>query len=249
MVISLVLAVLIGVPAAGMAFLYVGFEGGLQSVAWNHSSAPDQDKPEVVAQRVQARSKAEAALSDLNRSKVLSQGPASYSAFCRRGQNNFKVHEGYSHECYVVAAHFYSWTGGFPAMARALDEELRQDGWQLDKYEGGLPHLADQFEAGRNPYQNPTPGVPVVLDFSRSWSTCYEKGEAHVCFKFADRNTNMARQADSLDFDQNRTQGSFWSYSENRETVDSRATVDDLLDNADGVVFASTEEYYYSIRR
>lgn len=240
---------LIGLPLAGMVLIYVSFEGGWESVVLNHTPAPDQDRPDVVAKRAEARATAEAALADLNRSSVLTPGPASYSAYCERGQNNYKVHEGYRHSCSVVAARFYSWKGTFPAMARALDKELTGAGWTFDDYEGGLPQLARQYEAGRNPHQNPTPGVPVVLDFADYWHTCYEKAERHVCFAFADRNTDLTSQADYLDSMQHRDSDSYRSYTESRETVDSRSTITDLLQHSDGVLYASDSEPYYSVSR
>lgn len=240
---------LIGLPLTGMLLLYVSFEGGWESLVLNHTPAPDQDRPDVAAKRAEARATAEAALSGLNGSSVLTPGPASYSAYCERGQNNFKVHEGYRHSCSVVTARFYTWKGPFPAMARALDKELTAAGWAFDEYEGGLPLLAKQYEAGRNPHQNPTPGVPVVLDFADSWSTCYEKAERHVCFAFADRNTDLASQSDFFDFTQRRDAGGSWSYTENRETVDSRSTITHLLEQSDGVLFATDSEPYYSVSR
>jgi hypothetical protein len=248
-VLTVVVVVLVGVPLAGIGLLYVSFQGGFESMALNHEPAPDQDKPEVVQKRAEARAKAESALADLNKSTVIAAGPASYSAHCERGQNNYKVHEGYRHDCSVTAAHFYTWKGGFPQFARGLDAELLAAGWEFDKYEGGLPQLAEQYEAGRNPYQDPTPGVPVVLDFSRGWSTCYEKGEQRVCLQFADRNTDLSRQSSTFDFAQSRDLGDFYSYAETSQSVDSRSTITSLLGQADGVVFASSSESYYSIRR
>jgi hypothetical protein len=246
--IGVVLLVVLGIPFTGVAMLYVAFEGGTESVVLNHLPAPDQDKPEVVAKRAEARAFAESALADLNRSTVVAQGPASYSAYCERGQNNYKVHEGYSHQCYVSAAHFYTWTGSFASMARNLDKELRAAGWEFSTYEGGLPHLADQYQAGRNPYQDPTPGVPVVLDFAAGWSTCYDKGDQTVCFSFADRNTDLRAQSSTFDFSQSRGVGSSRSYTETSETVDSEATIEHLLQHADGVIFATSQKDYFSVR-
>jgi hypothetical protein len=248
-VLALVALIMVGVPLAGIGLIYVAFQGGSETMALNHEPAPDQDKPEVVQKRAQARATAEAALVDLNSSQVITAGPASYSAHCERGQNNWKVHEGSRHDCSVTAAHFYTWTGTFPQFARQLNAELVAKGWTFDKYDGGLPQLAVQYEAGRNPYQNPTPGVPVVLDFSQSWSTCYEKGkQQRVCLEFADRNTDLAKQAGSFDFAQSRDLGDFYSYTETSQTVDSRSTITNLLQHADGVVFATSSEPYYSTR-
>jgi hypothetical protein len=247
-VLTVAAVVLVGVPLAGVGLIYVAFQGGFESMALNHEPAPDQDKPEVVKKRAEARAKAESALGDLNASKVITAGPASYSAHCERGQNNWKVHEGSRHDCSVTAARFYTWTGPFPRFARQLDAELLADGWTFDKYQGGLPQLAEQYEAGRNPHQNPTPGVPVVLDFSESWGACYEKGEQRICFEFADRNTDLRRQASMFDFSQCRDLGDFYSYTETSQTVDSTSTITSLLEHADGVVFATSTEPYYSTR-
>ncbi|MBK8460435.1 MAG: hypothetical protein IPL43_09870 [Micropruina sp.] len=217
---------------------------------WNHLPAPDQDKPEVIAKRAVARAKAAAPLEDLTGSKVLSRGPVSYSAYCVRGENNFKRQEGYRHDCYAAAAQFHSWSGPFPAMARALHKELREAGWKSRKYLESLPDLAAQYESGRNPYDDkPTPGVPVVLDFSEmGWSSCYDKGESHICFEFADRNTDVDSQTWSLDIHQSRRPRLDSSYAEHSETVDSKATMDSLLQHDDGVVFVYSEEPYFSIQ-
>lgn len=248
--VAALVGLVLSLPIAGLAYLYVSLEGGWQAMEWNRSMAPDQDTPQVIAQRAEARSKAESSLGDLNGSSVLSQGPASYSAYCERGQNNWKVHQGYRHGCYVVAAHFYGWNGSFPDMARALDEELQQEGWQPDFYGGGLPRLADQYVQSKALPENRTPGALVPSDFSNGWwDTCYAKGERHVCFQFADRDTDLADQADSFDWHQKRGREDAQSYADTRETVDSRAAIDALLSQADGVLFASTEEFYYSIRR
>jgi len=248
--IVLLIVLLLSLPVASVAYLYVGLEGGWQVMEWNRSPAPDQDTPEVVAKRAEARSRAEAGLRDLSHSKVLASGPMSYSAYCERGQNNYKVHQGYRHDCYVVAAQFYSWKGTFPAMARALDQELQQAGWQSEYQGGGLLRLADDYQQSKARPEDRTPGPLVSSDFSEIWwHTCYDKGERHICFQFADRDTDLADQADSFDWRQSRGLEDVRSYADTRETVGSRAAIDALLSQADGVLFASSTEPYYSIQR
>ncbi|MBK8460434.1 MAG: hypothetical protein IPL43_09865 [Micropruina sp.] len=236
------LVAFVGTPLAMVISFFIWANGGIYSIL----PAPDQDKPEVVADRAVARAKAAAALGDLQGSTVLSLGPTSSSAGCLRGQNNMKVQTGYLHECHVTAAQFYGWTGTFPSMARVLHKELTASGWKVAEYEDGLPRLADQYETGRNP--NRGPGAPVVIDFYQvAWQSCYTMGDDRMCFRFVDGNSS-ASMPGYLDLMQNRTTGGDWSYSEYTDTVSSKATVDRLLQHADGVVFASSEAPYYTSR-
>lgn len=127
-------------------------------------------------------------------------------------------------------------------------KELKASGWKVAKYEDGLPRLADQYETGRNPDQEATPGGPVVIDFHQfGWQSCYDSSDNRMCFRFVDRNSRESMPG-YLDLMQNRTTGGDWSYSEYAETESSKATIDSLLRHADGVVFASCEEPYYTTK-
>lgn len=229
--------------AGAVGFIWVSVEGGTEAIWLNSLPAPDQDKPEVVQKRAAARSTAEAGLATLEHTSALTKGPRSYSAACERGQNNWKVHEGYRHSCDVSVAGFYGWAGGFPEMARSLHQELVADGWTADDFDS-LASAAEQYETGTNRYSTPTPGVsPAPIDFEDTWFANYEKGDHHLSLTFANTYTTDVH---FFDYEQNRGRSGL-SWSDTRETLDSAATVRALLAHSDGVLFAFTSEGYYSI--
>ena len=237
------LGLVFALMVSAVGYVWVSVEGGPEAIWLNSLPAPDQDKPEVVQKRAAARSTAEAALATLEHTSWLTKGPRSYSAACERGQNNWKMHQGYQHTCDVSVAGFYGWTGGFPEMARRLHQELVADGWTTNDY-NSLTSAAEQYETGTNRYSRPTPGVsPGPIDFEDGWSAGYEKGDHSLSLRFADTHTTDVR---SFDYSQHKGR-SGWSWSDTRETVDSAATVRALLADSAGVLFADTREPYFSI--
>ena len=237
-----VLLVVFGIPVIALGYLYVSISGGPEAIWLNSLPAPDQHKPEVVQARADARAALRPSLDVLDRSTVLDAGPESYAANCERGQNNYKVHEGYKHVCAVTVGRFYGWHGDFPAMARALHAELVADGWEPD-FGDGLSGLADQYETGLNPYETPTPGVtPPPIDFGWSWSAYYTRDEGRTSLRLGFANEHTT-DLDALDYMTGRSGGQSWS--DTRETVDAATTVADLLQQSDGVLLGTLEREYF----
>jgi hypothetical protein len=182
--------VVLGVVALFIGGFYVQMLGGPEAIWLNSLPAPDQDKAEVVRARSDARELARSGLASLDKSRILVPGAEVYSATCERGQNNWKVHEGYLHTCDVTSGRFYGLRGDFPSVARALHSELVAAGWTRE-YDDGLPGLADQYETGHDEYSTPSPGTtPGPITFEDwTWDTSYTHGEQRVHFEFANRLT------------------------------------------------------------
>lgn len=241
-----VLLSIVALPVLGILGFLLEMAGGPQAIWLNSLPAPEQNTPEVVQRRADARAAIEPALDGLDNSVVLTQGPETFAANCVRGQNNWMVHEGYKHVCSVTVGRFYGWSGDFPTLARRLHSELVADGWELG-YDGGLPALADQYETGLGRYETPSPGVsPSPIGFGWLWDTSYSKqdGRLTVRLDFANAHTSDFH---GLDYVTGRDSGESWS--DTGGTVPASQAVPELLRQSDGVLLATIEREYYRVGR
>ncbi|MCA0295894.1 MAG: hypothetical protein LCH96_11410 [Actinobacteria bacterium] len=241
LIIAIVTAVVVIVPVLAVGAFWVSWQGGPEAIWLNAQPAPDQDKPSVVEARQKARDHTRAELESAFGAASVVPGRETYAAQCRRGQNNWKVHEGYVHTCTVTSGRFYGLRGDFPAAAKKLHAELGKTGWEpwLDD---GLPGIAKQYKAGYPPYETPTPGAPSSpVDFEQfGWDTSYGDDDKRIQLRFANKYTDDFH---SFDWAQDKVPYET-SWSDLSGTVSSADAVAELLATCDVVVLATIEEEY-----
>ncbi|MGC3995856.1 MAG: hypothetical protein QM779_17350 [Propionicimonas sp.] len=243
-VLSVVVALVLGLAVLAVVGLVVAVEGGPGAIWLNIQPAPNQYTPALVQQRADARAAIRPALEVLDSSALLDPGPETAAAGCTRGQNNFKVHEGYKHVCTVTLGRFYGWDGCFEELARRLHAEFLAAGWHPD-YDGGLPDLADQYATGHSRYESSTPGVsPSPIGFGLLWGTNYTNRDETLTVRldFANSYTNDFHL---LDYATGRASGESWS--ETGDAVAAGAAVGQILRASDGVLLATVEREYYRV--
>jgi hypothetical protein len=90
---------------------------------------PDPTAPDVVAARKDATARADAALDEAVEALGGRVVGRARSDSCYRGQNNYKVHEGYDHRCTVRRAAAVAFPGDFRRRIARFDRRLFGAGW------------------------------------------------------------------------------------------------------------------------
>ena len=126
---------------------------------------PDPLAPEVVDARVVATKAADAALADAAAAlggRVVARTSADA---CYRGQNNYKVHDGYDHRCTLRRAVVVAFDGDFRKRIALFDERLFAAGWGCygDPCPETLSGLVEEYWDFRKPeYGGNDPPISVL---------------------------------------------------------------------------------------
>lgn len=109
------------------------FSGGVGNIIRNLKPAPDVERRTITRKRLRATEEAEAALAVLDAGTQFTSYATSTDDRCYKGENDWKIKEGYAHRCTVRMTRFYGMNGDFRAHMLGLEDLLASGGWQLPR--------------------------------------------------------------------------------------------------------------------
>jgi hypothetical protein len=109
------------------------FSGGAGNVIRNLKPAPDVESRTITRKRLRATEAVEAALATLDAGTGFTSYATSTDDRCYKGENDWKIKEGYAHRCTVRITRFHGMSGDFRANMLGLEHLLEADGWQLPR--------------------------------------------------------------------------------------------------------------------
>jgi hypothetical protein len=127
-VVSAVLA-----PLALSGCMALLFSGGVGNIIRNARPAPDPHGPRITRARMKATEEIEAALTAIDSQAGFTSYATSTDDRCYKGENNWKIKDGYAHRCTVRMTRFYGLNGDFRAHVLGLEDSLASSGWQMPR--------------------------------------------------------------------------------------------------------------------
>ncbi len=116
---------------AGCATLLLS--GGAGNAIRNLKPAPNVEGRTIARKRLRATKELEAALAALDSGTGFTSYATSTDDRCYKGENNWKIKDGYAHRCTVRMTRFYGLSGDFWAHMLGLEHLLASDGWLLPR--------------------------------------------------------------------------------------------------------------------
>jgi hypothetical protein len=126
-----IFAVLATVTLSGCMALF--FSGGIGNIIRNAKPAPNVDGRRITRARLTATEEIEAVLAFLDARTPFTSYATSTDDRCYKGENDWKISEGYAHRCTVRITRFYGISGDFRAHTIGLEDLLASSGWQLPR--------------------------------------------------------------------------------------------------------------------
>jgi hypothetical protein len=109
------------------------FSGGAGNIVRNLKPAPDAEGRTITRKRLRATEEVEAALAVVDAGTGFTSYATSTDDRCYKGENDWKITEGYAHRCTVRMTRFYGMSGDFRAHMLGLEDLLASGGWQLPR--------------------------------------------------------------------------------------------------------------------
>ena len=177
------------------------FSGGAGNIVRNLKPAPDVNGPSITHKRVKATGEIKAALAVVDAGAGFTSYATSTDDRCYKGENDWKIKEGYAHRCTVRETRFYGMSGDFRANMLGLEDLLASGGWQLPR--SSLPEqppasFREMFTKYYDVYctgnriavfgSGPVVGPQCeVSRLPRSASDGYKKGDLVLWIEYAER--------------------------------------------------------------
>src|SRR6266542_5365527 len=143
-VIALAAAVIL-VPVIGFCLFMVSLSGGLQGILLNAKSAPDPQSSSLVAKRATATSAINDAFIELDKITGLTSYATSTHDSCYKGQNNWKVKDGYAYRCTYRATNFYGFNGDFRQRMIDFEQQITASGWKPEDEDSPLRQIMTDY--------------------------------------------------------------------------------------------------------
>lgn len=150
----LIIALAVGIVFAAIAaFIVTGLTGGIKNVILNHKPAPNTNSSSFINKKNQARDNIRQSFASLESITGLRSYGSSSKDACEVGQNNYKVHDGYAHQCTYRTSKFYGLNGDFRQNMIDFEQKILNDGWN-DTGSPGCTHCTIKGVI-TNYYDNP----------------------------------------------------------------------------------------------
>ncbi|PSH70225.1 hypothetical protein CU102_03815 [Phyllobacterium brassicacearum] len=221
---------LVAIALIGYMALYASLSGGLTGILINLRSAPDPQSPSLIARRDTAKQSMRSSLSELPAAADFLREDSVYEIDqCRKGQNNWKVRDGYAYQCTQGMTAIYGFDGDFRQHAEKLDKTMRRIGWQPPTYGLSVSDmLREYYDRYYGPLKPPPANFPdgyLVSDLPTP--SGYMRDRAKLDVRFAERATSTR------------------SASRNAGLMSAYPVLHDTLRNNDYALIVSVWEVYY----
>ncbi|MEI7632068.1 MAG: hypothetical protein WCJ60_01975 [bacterium] len=149
-VISLV--VLLAGLLAGAA---IWFNGGVRPIFDDFLPTPDPTSEKLGKKREASKNSTTNEFGAIENSMGFTSGSASTYDSCYKGQNNYKVHSGFSNRCTLRTTKYYGSNINFRSEMMKLDQVLVSTGWQSSEKDSLPYYMTDYYDTGRKISQLP----------------------------------------------------------------------------------------------
>jgi hypothetical protein len=175
------------------------FSGGPGNIVRNLKSAPDAESPAIARERLRATEEIEAALAAVDAGSGFTSYATATGDRCYKGENDWKITDGYAHRCTVRTTRFYGMSGDFRAQMLGLEDLLASGGWQPPRSLPDLPPATfremfatyyDRYCSGNRIAVFGVGVDPLPCEVSklpRSGSNGYKKGHLVLWIECAER--------------------------------------------------------------
>lgn len=224
--------------------LLVSFSGGIDGIISDLKSAPDPKSRSVTERRKIVKADIKSEFDQLGVSFLHAQTADSVYDNCYKGQNNYKVKEGYAHKCDYRVTRYYGFNGDFREKMLTLEQDLFNLDWKTTGDKNQLSYYIFNYydEYSDNDSQigassesaYPVSSLPEVYDG-------YSKNGIGIDIAYGEKDSKDIYWLESA-------QG--WSrhglpFFEDKDFIDVKAAFTEISKNNKYVIAISLEKNYF----
>lgn len=242
-VVVIVALILITIPLAGLTLIWIAFSGGIDREA---KPAPDPNSSNIIAKRDAAKTSINQAFEALDASIGFTNYATSTHDRCYEGQNNWKVHDGYSHRCGYRVTRFYGFNGDFRQQMIDFEQKIDSIGWEHPD-DGALTLrriMEDYYDVYYGPDKAETRGFPgeYLVSNLPTPTIGYEKGAGVLEIEYAEKATKDLFQ---LEYAQALSRDTLAETYENKDFQDINAVFQEITNDNDFVLVIAIQKDYF----
>lgn len=240
-ILIIVSLIIIAIPILGYLLLVISFSGGIDGVISDLKPAPNPESSSIVAKRNVAKDSISNSFIELERQIGFSSYATSTHDRCYKGQNNWKVKDGYAHRCDYRLTKYYSFNGDFRQEMLGFDQKLLSLGWSpngltmskmfvnyYDVYYGQDKSRPRNFPEGYLVSSLPTPG--------------YSKDSQRMELEFAERDT---KDLFGIEYTQEVSGDTSFETYENKNFQDIKTLFQKIIKDNKFVIVISLQQNYF----
>ncbi len=182
-----ILALLV-VASIGYGALIITFYGGLGSVLLNMKSAPNPESAKLISLRQETINVLTDVKEEIPTLKEFTYFESVFSDKCYKGQNNYKVKDGYAYRCTYRTTHFYGFDSDFKGTLQALHQDLISKGWVVigRSIDSILHQYYDKYYEPSNAKPSSLRDQYLVSDMPKP---SYRRGDVLLSIGYAEQQT------------------------------------------------------------
>jgi hypothetical protein len=156
----IILGVIIAVPLLAYGGFVVMLNGGIANTIRNLKQEPDMERTSIKSARDKLSGDIESALGFIGEKNDFVIFATGKDDRCYKGQNNYKVTQGYAHRCTLRLTRYYGFDGDFRQRMLDFEQSLLSLGWK-NGLSGDAFARAQNMEEMMISYYDRRPGAAV----------------------------------------------------------------------------------------
>lgn len=224
--------------------ILVSFSGGVGNVAREFKPAPNATSKSLTNASSAAADQINTSFRKLESGTALTPLATGSHDSCYKGQNNYKVQEGYTYKCTYRQTRFYGFNGDFKATMLDYDKKVLAIGWQQPPNSFGMQKVIsnyyDQYYGPSKPKPSSFPTQYLVSDLPSP--SPYKNSDQRLGFVFAEKTTTDLFELGSAQ----KVNGSTSVLFEKINTVNTQEVFEKVTAQNQYVLMVSIEIDYFS---
>lgn len=238
--------IIIVIPLIGYLLLVISFSGGINGIISGLKSAPDPKSAAITEKRNSIKNDIDTEFDQLEKSFISSQMKDSTYDNCYKGQNNWKVHEGYAHRCDYRVTRYYGFNGDFRQKMLELEQVLFRLKWQpsngtsnqLSYY---IKNYYDQYYGDKNPQVSANFGGTYLVSSLPTVIDGYSKNGIGIDIAYGEKDSKDNYGLETAPGFSKRG----FPFFENKDFIDVKSAIAEINKNDKYVVAISFEKNYF----
>ena len=240
------LAIIAG-PLLLVLFFLLQFSGGISGITSSLKSAPNPESVGIVKKREESKASINSAFSTLEESSGLTSYGASSHDHCYKGQNNWKVHDGYAYRCTYRVTRFYGFNQDFRTKMLDFEQMLVGSDWKPTNgpdlpIKEIMQDYYDKYYDDKDPQISQNFGGKYLVSDLPTPIGGYKNDTLTMDMDFAEKDTKYLFQ---IDYTQNITGDTFDTTYEKKNFLDINSVFQNVTQHNKYVLALSLQEDYF----
>lgn len=235
--------IIVAIPILGYFLLVIGFSGGIDGVISNVKPAPNPENFSIIAKRNVAKDSISKSFIELEHKMGFTNYATSSHDRCYKGQNNWKVKDGYAHRCDYRITKYYGFSGDFRQEMLGFDQKLLSIGWSHT--DNGLTMskmFVNYYDVNYGPDKSRPRNFPEGYLVSSLPTPGYRKDNQRMELEFAERDT---KDLFGIEYAQEVSGDTLFETYENKKFQDVKALFRQITKDNRFVIVTSLQENYF----